>query len=342
MSSLSKPVIIGEQSSEVDQGVLMRAIVQDRYGPAGVLILRSVPRPAVAADEVLVQVRAAGLGRSTWHLMAGKPYAMRLGFGIRGPKQPILGQDVAGTVVKVGDAVTRFVVGDDVFGVGRGSFAEYAVASESQLALKPPTVSYIDAASAPVSAITAMQALRRAGLASGRKVLIVGASGGVGSFAVQLAKAAGAEVTGTCSTAKIEFVRQVGADHVVDYCRADFSRDAHRYDVILDIGGNAPLADLRRALTKSGVAVLVGGEDAGNWVGMSRQLRAVIVSPFIRQRLVMLIGTQATADLDQLASLLAARTITARVDRTFSLENTPDAMRYLEAGSAKGKVVITL
>jgi NADPH:quinone reductase-like Zn-dependent oxidoreductase len=319
----------------------MRAIAQERYGDADVLELRSMPRPAPAAGEVLVQVRAAGLGRSTWHLMTGKPYAMRLGFGMRGPKQPVAGQDVAGTVAAIGDGVTRFAVGDEVFGVGRGSFAEYTVASESRLTHKPEAVSFADAASAPVSAITAMQAIRRANLAAGQTALVIGASGGVGSFAVQLAKAAGAEVTGTCSTTKVPFVRRLGADHVIDYTRASTETD-NRYDVILDIGGNSPLAQLRRALTPSGVAVLVGGENAGNWVGMSRQVRALALTPFIRQRLVMLVGTQPTADLDALSALLAAGTITARVDTTFPLESAPDAMRYLEAGKVQGKIVITV
>ncbi|WP_345763505.1 NAD(P)-dependent alcohol dehydrogenase [Diaminobutyricibacter sp. McL0608] len=342
MSSLSKPVSAEERAKGTYPAGSMRAIAQERYGLADVLQLRSMPRPTPSAREVLMHVRAAGLGRSTWHLMTGKPYAMRLGFGMRGPKQPVAGQDVAGTVVAIGEGVTRFAVGDEVFGVGRGSFAEYTVALESKLTHKPKSVSFADAASSPVSAITAMQAIRCADLAAGQSVLVIGASGGVGSFAVQLAKAAGAEVSGTCSTKKVSFVRQLGADHVIDYTRAGSMESDHRYDVILDIGGNTPLARLRRALTPSGVVVLVGGENAGNWVGMSRQVRALILTPFIRQRLVMLMGTQSTADLDELSALLGAGTITARVDTTFPLESAPDAMRYLEAGKAQGKIVITV
>ncbi|MGO4594965.1 NAD(P)-dependent alcohol dehydrogenase [Leifsonia sp. 2TAF2] len=342
MSSLSNPVSAADQPDGSHPKVSMRAIAQERYGSADVLELRTMPRPTPATGEVLVQVRAAGLGRNTWHVMTGKPYAMRPAFGMRGPKQPVAGQDVAGTVVEVGDGTTRFSVGDEVFGVAKGSFAEYAVASESRLAHKPAGVSFTDAASAPISAITAMQAIRRAGLTAGQTVLVIGASGGVGSFAVQLAKAAGAEVTGTCSTSKVPFVRELGADHVTDYTRTGSTESGQRYDVILDIGGNAPLGRLRRALTLSGVAVLVGGENAGDWVGMSRQARALALSPFIRQRLLMLIGTQSTADLDDLGELLAAGTITARVDATFPLESAPDAMRYLEAGKAQGKIVITV
>jgi NADPH:quinone reductase-like Zn-dependent oxidoreductase len=248
--------------------------------------LERIPWPKVGDNEVLVHVHAAGISRGTWHLMRGKPYLMRLGFGLRGPKKSVAGQDVAGTVVRVGSAVTRFEIGDEVFGVGQGSFAEYTAAHEDKLALKPTNVTFEQAASMPVSALTALQGLRDVGhVARGQKVLIVGASGGVGTFAVQLAKAFGAEVTGVCSTSKLDLVRSLGADHVIDYTVTDFADEPNRYDLILDIGGNASLARIRRALTPRGTLVLVGGENSGNWIGMSRQLRAVALSPFIRQRL---------------------------------------------------------
>jgi NADPH:quinone reductase-like Zn-dependent oxidoreductase len=321
----------------------MRAIVQHRYGSADVLHLEQVARPELSDGEVLIQVRAAGLSRGTWHLMSGKPYVMRLGLGFRGPKVPVIGQDLAGTVVAVGSMVTRFSVGDEVFGVARGSFAEYAAAREDKLARKPGNVSFEQAASVPISALTALQGLRDVGrVERGHKVLVVGASGGVGTFAVQLAKAFGAEVTGVCSTTKLDLVRSLGADHVIDYTTTDFADGAHRYDLILDIGGNASLARLRRALTARGTLVIVGGEDNGNWTGMSRQLRAVALSPFIRQRLAMFMATQNVSDLDQLAHLIEAGAVTPSIDRTFPLERMPDAMRYLEAGNARGKITVTI
>lgn len=342
MTPLDKATDATEVSPSVAAAPTMRAIVQDRYGSADALELRSVPRPAIAADEVLVQVRAAGLSRATWHLMTGTPYAMRAAFGLRGPKQSVIGQDVAGTVVGIGADVERFAIGDEVFGVGHGTFAEYAVASPSKLTRKPANVSFVDAAAAPVPAITAMQAVRAAGIEAGQRVLVSGAAGGVGSYIVQLAKAAGAEVTGVCSTSKIPFVRQLGADHVSDYTNGGFPSEGGPYDVILDVAGNPSLAQLRGALTPNGAAIIVGGEGAGEWLGMGRQLRALVVSPFIRQRLVILMGSQPTADLDDLASLLADGTLLSRVDKTFPLEHAADAMRYFESGRVQGKVVITV
>jgi NADPH:quinone reductase-like Zn-dependent oxidoreductase len=246
----------------------MRAIVQDRYGTAEVLRLEQVPRPGTASAEVLLRVHSAGVARGTWHLMTGKPYAGRLVFGLRRPKDRVPGMDVAGTVVAVGAAVTRFAEGDEVFGFGKGSFAEYAVAREDRLARKPASLTFEQAAVVPVSAATALQALTDVGrLRSGQSVLVIGASGAVGGYAVQVAKALGATVTGVASTGKLDFVRSLGADHVIDYTRGDWADGVRRYDLVLDIAGNPALSRLRRALTPAGTAVIVGGEEGGNLTG---------------------------------------------------------------------------
>lgn len=320
-----------------------RAIVQDAYGSADVLHLAQITTPQIADDEVLLRVHAAGLDRGAWHLMTGRPYLLRLGFGLRKPKNPVLGREVAGTVVAVGSAVTRFAAGDEVYGIGHGSFAEYTAARENKLARKPVNVSFEQAAVVPVSALTALQALRDAGrVEQGQKVLIIGASGGVGSFAVQLAKSLGAEVTGVCSTSKLDLVRSLGAEHVIDYLHDDFADGVHHYDLILDIAGNPALSRLRRALTPSGTAVIVGGEEGGPLTGsMDRQLRALALSPFLRQRLTMFICKERAADLENLTDLIEAGTLTPTVDRTYSLNQVPEAMRYLDAGKARGKVAIT-
>jgi NADPH:quinone reductase-like Zn-dependent oxidoreductase len=321
----------------------MRAIVQHRYGSADAMHVERVPLPELASNEVLIHVHAAGISRGTWHLMSGKPYVMRLGLGLRGPKSSVAGQDVAGTVARVGSAVTRFGIGDEVFGIGQGSFAEYTAAQEDKLVRKPANVTFEQAASMPVSALTALQGLRDVGhVGRGQKVLIVGASGGVGTFAVQLAKAFGAEVTGVCSTPKLDLVRSLGADHVIDYTTTDFADGRNRYDLILDIGGNASLARIRRALTPRGTLVLVGGENNGNWIGMSRQLRAVALSPFIRQRLSMFLGRQNVSDLELVMKLAQTGALSPTIDRTFPLEDVPDAMRYLESGHARGKIAVTV
>lgn len=322
----------------------MQAVVQDRYGSADVLRLTRIARPEVGEREVLLQVNAAGLDRGTWHLMTGRPLLQRLILGIRGPKQPVLGHDVAGTVVAVGSAVTRFAVGDEVYGFGRGSFAEYAVAPEDKLARKPANATWGQAAVVPVSGATALQALVDVGrLEPGQKVLVTGASGGVGSYAVQLAKAFGAEVTGVCSTAKLDLVRALGADHVVDYTCDDFAEGAHRYDLIIDIAGRPSLSRLRRALTPTGTAVLVGGEDGGELTGgMNRQLRALALSSVVQQRLTMLICTVRGSDLERLTDLIEAGQVTPSIDRTYPLAEVPDAMRHLESGRACGKVAITV
>jgi NADPH:quinone reductase-like Zn-dependent oxidoreductase len=301
-----------------------------------------LPR-ALRDDEVLVRVHAAGLDRGTWHLMTGTPYAVRLAMGLRRPRQPVPGLDLSGTVAEVGAAVTTFAPGDEVFGIGSGTFAEYAVARAAKLALKPAALTHDRAATVPVSGITALQAVSDlAKVQPGQRVLVTGASGGVGSFAVQLAVAAGAEVTGVSSAAKADLVRSLGAAHVLDYAHDDFAAVADRYDVIIDIAGNASLGRLRKALTARGTAVLVGGEDAGRITGMSRQLRAVVVSLFVSQRLTMRVPKESTADLERLAALIEEGQVTPSVGATYPLAEVPEAMRQLVAGNARGKTAITV
>ncbi|MQA77474.1 MAG: zinc-binding dehydrogenase [Streptosporangiales bacterium] len=323
----------------------MPAIVQDRYGDAGVLRHERIARPEIANDEILVRVRAAGLDRGTWHLMTGKPYLMRItGLGFRRPKDRVPGRDLAGTVAAVGASVTRFAVGDDVYGVGRGSFAEYAVASQDKLARKPVNLSFEQAAVVPISAATALHALTAAGqVESGQQVLVTGASGGVGSYAVQLAKAFGGQVTGVASTAKLDLVRSLGADQVLDYTRDDYADGTRRYDLVLDIAGNPRLSRLRSALTSTGTAVLVGGENGGNLTGgMNRTLRALMMSPFVGQRFTAFVNKERASDLDRLTDLIEAGQVTPSIDQTYPLDRVPEAMRQLEAGTVRGKVAITI
>jgi NADPH:quinone reductase-like Zn-dependent oxidoreductase len=323
----------------------MRAIVQDRYGSTDVLRLAEIDKPEIAANEVLLKVRAAGMDRGTWHVMTGQPYLMRvMGFGFRGPKNPVAGLDVAGTVVAVGSDVTRFQVGDEVFGISRGSFAEYAAAREDKLAHKPAGLSFEQAAVVPVSALTAIQGLRDAGrIKAGQRVLIIGASGGVGTYTVQLAKAFGAEVTGVCSTAKVDLVRSIGADHVLDYTQEDFADGVTRYDLILDIGGNSRLSRLRRALTPTGTLAIVGGEEGGKLIGgFDRQIRALVLSLFVRQRLTMVASKEHHADLEPLSQLIEAGKLTPIIGQTYPLAEVPNAMRQLESGQARGKTAITI
>lgn len=322
----------------------MRAIVQERYGEADELRLEPTGRPDIAADEVLVRVHAAGLDRGTWHTMTGRPYLMRvLGFGFRGPKNRVLGLDVAGTVVEVGSSVTRFAVGDEVFGISRGSFADYAAVNEDKLAAKPRNLTFEQAAVVPVSGITALQALRDAGrLEAGQRVLIIGASGGVGSYAVQIATALGGRVTGVASTAKLDLVESLGAEHVIDYTREDFADGRDRYDLIVDIAGNSTLSRLRRALTRRGTLVIVGGENGGPITGgIGRQLRAVAISPFLRQRLTMHTTTERASDLEPLTELIETGRVAPSLERTYPLDQVPEAMRHLQAGTVRGKLAVT-
>lgn len=330
----------------------MRAITQRRYGSADVLRPDTIDAPqagALGARDVLVRVHAAGLDRGTWHMMTGRPSMIRLtgramGFGLRAPTNPVPGLDLAGTVEAIGAEVTRFAVGDEVYGIGKGSFAELAVAPEDKLARKPTTLTFEQAATVPVSGLTAIQGLRDSGrLEAGQTVLILGASGGVGSYAVQIAKAMGAEVTGVCSTAKVDLVRSLGADHVVDYENEDFDSSGRRYDLIVDIGGHNSLRRLRRSLTPRGTLVVVGSETGGKVLGgFDRSLRAVAWSPFVSQRLTMLVSKETHVDLEPLTEMIEAGQITPSIDSTFSLDEVPDAMRRLEAGEVRGKVAITI
>jgi NADPH:quinone reductase-like Zn-dependent oxidoreductase len=323
----------------------MKAITRARYGGIDRIRFDSVPRPAAGKGEVLVRVHAAGVGRDVWHVMTGLPYMMRAaGFGLRAPKQRVLGRDVAGTVEEVGAGVTRFSPGDEVFGFADGSFAEYAVAAETHVAAKPAAVSFEEAAALPVSGTAALEAVSDHGrIVAGQRAAITGASGGVGSVAVQLAVALGAEVTGVSSGAKSDFVRALGAADVVDYTRADFTRRGLRYDVIIDIAGNRRLRDLRRALTPSGRLVIVGGEGGDRLTGGThRQLRALLWSPFVGQTLTTFISTGQRAYLEELARLANAGVLRPVLDRTWTLGEAAGALRHLEAGHARGKSVLTL
>ena len=322
----------------------MRAVVQGAYGSPDVFRLAQISIPVVAENQVLVRVHAAGMDRGTWHLMVGQPYVLRLALGFRKPKMPVPGLDLAGTVVAVGSAVTKFSPGEEVFGTGHGSFAEYTVAPEDQLARKPRSLSFEQAAVVPVSGLTALQALTDIGrVETGQQVLIIGASGGVGSYAVQLAKALGAEVTGVSSTKKLDLVRSLGADHVIDYTREDFADGAERYDLILDIAGNPTLARLRRVLTPTGTAVIVGGEQGGRLTGgLDRQFRALALSLFVRQRLTFFVSKERGSDLERLSEFIEAGELTPSIDQIFSLDQVPEAMRHLAAGKARGKVAITI
>lgn len=301
-------VIGGNRSGQGDHVPgSMNAIVQDGYGTSDILRLAQIPRPAIGPREVLISVRAAGLDRGTWHLMQGKPRLLRLVFGLHAPKQPVIGRDVAGTVVEVGRAVTKFAVGDDVFGVAPGSVAEYAVAREDRIARRPANLTWEQVATVPISGGTALQAVVDAGgVAAGQKVLVTGASGGVGSYAVQLAKSFGAEVTGVASAAKLDLVRDLGADHALDYAKDDFADGSQRYDLIIDIAGLSDLARLRRALTPTGTLVLVGGEGGGDWTGgtLGRQFRARLASIFGGHRLTSVIAKERASDYERLAVLL--------------------------------------
>ena len=323
----------------------MKAIVQDRYGSADVLELRDIDRPEVGDDEVLLRVHAAGVDRGVWHMMAGLPYLIRImGYGLRRPKTPVLGNDVAGRVEVVGKNVTQFEVGDEVFGLCHGAFAEFACAGEAKLVPKPAGLGFEQAAAVPVSALTALQGLRDHGkIQADQAVLIIGASGGVGTFAVQLAKAFGAEVTGVCSTTKVDLVSSLGADHVIDYKREGITQTSRRYDLILDIGGNRSLSSLRRALAPRGTLVIVGGEEGSRWLGgVDRLLRALLLSPFVGQSLRGFVAKGKKEDLQFLKEQIEAGKLTPVIDKTYPLSEVPAAIRYMEAGHARGKVVITV
>jgi NADPH:quinone reductase-like Zn-dependent oxidoreductase len=323
----------------------MEAAVRHRYGSADSVQLAEIDRAEVKDGEVLVRVHAAGVDRGVWHLMTGRPYLMRIaGVGFRAPKNPVLGMDLAGVVEVVGGKVTRFQRGDEVFGMGAGSFAEYALAREDKLAHKPANLTFEQAAVVGISGSTALQALRDHGhVQPGQEVLIIGASGGVGTFAVQIAKALGGRVTAVCSTTKMEMVRSIGADRVIDYTRDDFAASGDHFDVIIDIGGNSTIARLRRALTPKGTLVIVGGEGGGAWFGgIDRQLRAMMLSLFIGQKMVTFINKENHQDLIVLSDLIESGKVTPVIDRTYPLAEVPDAIRRLLDGKARGKIAITI
>src|SRR4051795_3060811 len=322
----------------------MKAIVRDRYGSADVLRLSEVEVPEVGEEEVLVRIRAAGLDRGAWHVMAGLPYLIRgAGYGLRRPKHAGLGSELAGVVEAVGANVTGLEPGDAVFGTCSASFAEYASTEPDKLARMPANLSFEQAAAVPISAVTALQALRDHGrVKAGHHVLVIGASGGVGTFAVQIAKTLGAHVTGVSSTQKLDLVRSLGADHVIDYTHTDITDDGTRYDVVLDIGGNRPLSQLRRVLTSDGTLVIVGGEGGGRWTGgIHRQLGATILSLFVRQHLGTFIAKPNRADLDTLRAMIETGALTPAIDRVIALNGVPDAIRDLTAGHVRGKIVVT-
>jgi NADPH:quinone reductase-like Zn-dependent oxidoreductase len=325
--------------------VTMKAIVGENYGGADALELREINTPKIADGEVRLRVHAAGVDRGVLHVMSGLPYPIRLaGYGLRAPKTPVPGMDVSGVVDAVGSDVTRFQPGDEVFGIGKGTFAEYARAPESKLAHKPANLTFEQAAVVAISGSTALQAVRDHGkVRPGQKVLIIGASGGVGTYAVQIAKSFEAEVTGVSSTTKVDLVRSIGAEHVIDYTLEDFAGGERRYDVILDIGGNASLSRLRRVLAPKGTLVIIGGETSGRWLGgTDRQLRAIVLSRFVAQTLGTFVAKENHEDMLVLAELIEAGKVTPVIDRAYPLSDAPDAIRYLEQGHARGKVVITV
>jgi NADPH:quinone reductase-like Zn-dependent oxidoreductase len=324
----------------------MKAIVSETYGSPEALELREIAPPAVDTDDVLVRVRAASVNPADWHLLRGEPALLRLMSGLRRPKRSVPGMDVAGVVEQVGAGVTRFRPGDDVFGSCSGGFAELARGKESDFAAKPAEVDFEQAAAVPIAGCTALEGLRDHGrLRRGQRVLVNGAAGGVGTFAVQLAKNIGGDVTAVCRTTNIELVRSLGADHVVDYTVEDFARGDARYDLILNIAGNRSLADLRRALTPRGTLVLIGAGvgRGGDGIGpLARPVAALVLTRFVSQRMVSFIAKVRATDLAELAELIETGKVTPVIDRVYPLAEVPDAIRYLETGHARGKVVITI
>ena len=322
----------------------MKAIVQDEYGSPDVLRVGEIDKPEAGDCEVLVRVHAAGVDPGVWHVMTGLPYLIRLmGYGLRAPKTRVPGTDFAGLVEAVGKDVTQFQPGDEVFGFCKCCFAEYACAREDKIAPKPANLTFEQAAAVPTSALTALQGLRDKGeVGTGQRVLIIGASGGVGTFAVQLAKVFGAEVTGVCSGTKVDLVRSIGADFCIDYTRKDFADGRRSYDVILDTAGNRSLSHLRQSLAPRGTLVIVGGEEGGRWLaGTDRLLRAGLLSPFVSQKLRSYVAAARQEDLQLLKQLIESGKVTPVIDRTYPLSEAPEAIRYLAEGHARGKIVLT-
>lgn len=321
----------------------MKAIVQDRYGSADVLKLEDIDTPVAGRGDVLIRVGAASAFIGDWHIMTGTPYAIRLVSGMRAPKQRVRGQDVAGYVEVVGNDVTQLRPGEEVFGVADGAFAEYATAPADKLAPKPTNLSFEQAATVPTTGCTALQGLRDVGkVRPEQRVLVIGAAGGVGSFGVQIAQAFGAHVTGVCSTSKVELVRSIGADEVIDYTREDVADGTRRYDVIFDTAGNREVSSLRRALTPKGTLVLAGGEGGGRWLGMGRVMRAKAISPFVGQKMTNFLGRPKAQDLLVLKDLIENGKVTPVIGAKYPLAEVPDAIRELGTGHGRGKVVITV
>jgi NADPH:quinone reductase-like Zn-dependent oxidoreductase len=328
----------------------MKAAIYTRYGPPDVVQLAAVEKPVPKDGEVLIRVRAAAVNPYDWHFMRGEPYPVRIAAGgLRKPKDSRLGADVAGEIEAAGRNITQFKPGDAVFGLCKGAFAEYACASESNLAMKPDNVTFEQAACVPIAAFTALQGLRRGGLTKGgkiqpgQKVLINGASGGVGTFAVQIAKSFDAHVTGVCSTRNVEMVRSIGADQVVDYTQEDFTRSARRYDVVLDCVGNRSFSECRRVMNPRGIYVGAGGTSDSWMIGpLFRAFKALVLSWFVSQKQVLILAKPSKEDLTFMGQLMAIGKVTPVIDRRYSLSEVPEAVRYLEAGHARGKVVITV
>jgi NADPH:quinone reductase-like Zn-dependent oxidoreductase len=326
----------------------MKAVVYTNYGSPDVLEIRDIKKPVPNDDQVLIKVRTASINPLDWHFMEGTPYIMRaIGVGLRKPKDPRLGVDYAGTVEAVGKNVTQFKPGDEVLGGKSGAFAEYVCArADRAIVLKPANLTFEQAASVPIAAITALQGLRDKGkIQPGQKVLINGASGGVGTFAVQIAKSFGADVTGVCSTRNLDMVRSLGADHVIDYTKEDFTKNGQRYDLILDNVGTQPLSGFRRVLNPNGILVMIGGggpNDGGLIGPLGRPVKALLLSPFISQKMGMLMAELNKKDLTILGDLMQSGKVTPVIDRTYPLSQIAEAIRYLEQGHARGKVVITV
>jgi NADPH:quinone reductase-like Zn-dependent oxidoreductase len=341
---LSHNSACGPAPAVSDETELMKAIVYRCYGSPDVLEFEDVEKPTPADNEVLVKVHAASVNPLDWHYMRGAPYIMRLGSGLGAPKDSRMGVDFAGTVEAVGKNVTRFKQGDEVFGGRSGAFAEYVIVPDDRaLAHKPSNATFEQAASMPIAAITALQALRDKGqLKPGQKVLINGASGGVGTFAVQIAKSFGAEVTGVCSTRNVEMVRSIGADHVFDYTKEDYTESGQHYDLIIDNVGNHSLLANRRVLKPEGIFVIIGGAK-GNWLGpLMSPIKALMLSPFVGQEFVLFLARMDKDDLSILGDLVEAGKVTAVIDRRYRLSEVSAAIRYSEEGHARGKIVIDL